>query len=389
MRELAISIYLLVFKLLFTLFKLFPLKNKVTFLISFPDNPMFIYQEMKKQKINIEIIFLCNPRTFDSFKKTKNPTYRLESKNIGHTLIGIYHLATSKQIIADNYYGFLAVTKFKQTVTCTQIWHSVGAIKQFGAMDPTNIKRTPAAIKRFNNVYKSFDQFAIGSDFMGSLFKKAMPAPGASFLKTGVARTDFFFDATKHNQIKHALYSQNPLLKQKKVILYAPTFRRYEQNGKSVNLDLEKMYLTLSDDYILLIKCHPDVKLELNLADQWQDFVFDYSNYLDVNELLLITDILITDYSSIPMEFVFRKKKMIFYAYDLDAYQADNGLWEDYQSSIPGSLVKNTDELIEAVSNQEINLKQLDDYANKWVQYCDGFSSERLVNTLFKGRANK
>jgi len=383
MRELAISIYLFGFKILFTILKLFPLKNKVTFLVSFPDNPLYIYKGLQKQEIAIQSIFLCNNRCFDKFRKISKFTYLVESRNFVHTLIGIYHLATSKHIIVDNYYGFLAVTKFKKGVKCTQVWHAAGAIKQFGADDPTNVNRTPAAFRRFRKVYRQFDQFAIGSDFMGSLFKKAFLVEDGVFLKTGIPRTDFFFDKAMHVSIRASLYQENPLLKQRKVILYAPTFRRYEKDASKLQLDLTKMYAELAGEYVLLIKLHPAIELELDLGVEYQGFVFDYSGYPDINKLLVITDILITDYSSIPMEFILLKRKMIFYAYDLEVYEKDNGLWEDYETSVPGPVARNTDEVIDAILNHEIDLSLLDAYAKKWLEYCDGDASEKLVNELF------
>jgi len=383
MRELAISFYLLGFKILFTLCKIFPLKNKVTFLVSFPDNPMYIYRALQKQKINIQSVFLCHERCFDKFKKMSEFTYLVESKNLIHTIIGIYHLATSQQIIVDNYYGFLAVTKFKKGVKCTQIWHSVGAIKQFGAEDPSNVSRTPAARGRFERVYKQFDQFVVGSDFMGEIFEKAFLAENGVFLKTGVPRTDFFFDEEKHDRIREDLYQKNSLLEGKKVILYAPTFRKDEHSVADIALDIPAMYDALKDEYVLLIKFHPAVKLKLDLTAEYVDFVFDYSSYPDINELLIVTDVLITDYSSIPMEFVLFKRKMIFYAYDLEDYKKNNGLWEDFATSVPGPIVRNTDEVIKAVLNQEVDLLQLEAYAEKWTEYCDGSASEKLVNELF------
>jgi len=383
MREFAITIYLLAYKLLFTIFKLLPLQNKVTFLISFIDNPMAVYGEIREQNNNFQTIFLCNnPRITVFFEEMGDPTYALESKNIAHTIKGIYHLATSKHIIADNYYGFLAVTKFKRAVTCTQIWHAVGAIKQFGAMDASNTNRTRAAIKRFHKVYNRFDQFVVGSDLMADIFKAAMPAPTAIFLKTGVPRTDFFFDEAKHQEVRNWHYRKNNFLQDKKIILYAPTFRKDAQNNPVSQLNLEKMYVALKDDYVLLIKQHPGSKEKLTVSPEHASFVFDYSDEIYTNDLLIITDILITDYSSLPMEFVFRKQKMIFYAYDLDSYQKENGLWEDYEASVPGPVVRNADEMIDAILNQDVNLEQLDAYAQKWIQYCDGKSSESLVNHL-------
>ena len=368
MRELAISIYLFGFKMLFTLCKIFPLKNKVTFLVSFPDNPLYIYKMLQKQKIEIRSVFLCNYRCFDELRKVSKLTYLVESRNLLHTIIGIYHLATSEQLIVDNYYGFLAVSKFKKGVKCTQVWHSAGAIKQFGSEDPTNVNRAPTALSRFKKVYKQFNQFAIGSDFMGELFRKAFLVEDGVFLKTGIPRTDFFFDKVKHRQITASLYEGNSFLEEKKVILYAPTFRRYEEDASKLPLELEKMRAGLEGEYILLIKLHPAIKLELDLSGESQGFVFDYSDYPDINEMLIITDILITDYSSIPMEFVLLRRKMVFYAYDLEAYKNDNGLWEDYETFVPGPVAKNTDEVIDAILNHEVDFVQLEAYAKKWTE---------------------
>ena len=384
MRELIISLYLMGFKGLFTGFKRFPLKNKVTFLVSFPENPLAVYQMLKRKKINVEIVFLCHARCFDQLKKVNKFTYLVESRRMIHTIIGIYHLATSKQVIVDNYYGFLAVTDFKAGVKCTQIWHAVGAIKQFGAKDPSNVNRTPGALKRFKQVFSRFDYIVVGSDFMGDIFKIAFLAKDEALLKTGVPRTDFFFDVKKHQEVRASLYKAHSLFANKKVILYAPTFRKDEADASQIHLDIQKMYVALKAEYVLLIKFHPAITCGLNLSSKYEDFIFDYSSYGSMNELLLITDILITDYASIPTEFVLLKRKMIFFAYDLEEYKQKNGLWEDYESLIPGPVVKNTEDVIAAVLNQEINLQQLEAYAKKWTAYCDGHASEKLVNVLFR-----
>lgn len=384
MRELAISIYLIGFKLLFTVSKLFPLKNKVTFLVSFPENSKYIYQELQRQKIDVEVIFLCNKRCFEDFKRINKYTYLVESRNLIHTIVGIYHIATSKQVIVDNYYGFLSTTSFKKDVQCIQIWHAVGAIKRFGAQDATNIGRTPAARRRFKKVYKQFGQFAIGSGHMEKIFKKAFLVEEGLFLKTGVPRTDFLFDETKHRQIEESLLNCNMFLKDKKVILYAPTFRRYESDPENMRLDLQKMYTALKGEYVLLIKFHPEIKLQLDLGTEYQRFVFNYSDYPNINELMIISDILITDYSSIPMEFALLKRKMIFFAYDLEVYKKENGLWEVYDTSVPGPVVKNTDEIIDAIVNHQTNLRQIDAYAQKWSEYCDGNASQKFVEEVFK-----
>lgn len=381
MRELAVSIYLLGFNLLFFICKLFPLKNKVTFVISFPENPLFIYEQIKRT--SIRPIFLCHSRCYQTFKATREPTYLIETKNIWDTVKGIYHLATSSRIVVDNYYGFLAATKFKKRVRCIQIWHALGAIKQFGTKDPSNSTRHPRAVQRFKKVYAKFDQIVVGSEFMASIFEEAFLANKESFLRIGIPRTDFFFQEKSLKQAKESLYQKNPLLKNKKIILYAPTFRKDEYLVTDIALDIPKMHEALKEDYVLMLRLHPNVRLHPNINNQYSNFVFDYGSYGAVNDLLTVTDILISDYSSIPMEFAFFKRKMIFYAYDLEQYQAKNGFWENYTQVMPGEIVKNTNELIAAILKEDINVLEIEAFAQKWSEYCEGNASRRLVEELF------
>jgi len=356
MRDLAISIYLCGYKVLFTFFKLFPLRDKVVFLVSFPDNPLSVYEELRRQKIPVDVVFLSNNRSL----KTDAPIHNFNS------LQGIFHLATAKQIIADNYYGILSVTNFKPDVKVTQIWHAAGAIKRFGAADPANKTRTQRALNRFKRVYHRFDFFTVGSDFMGEIFKQAYLATDEKLLKTGVPRTDFFFG-----------YENQPLLTGKKIILYAPTFRRCKNQNDDFRLDVEKMKKVLAKDYVLVVKSHPAVKMSFTT----DDFVLDYSDR-DINELMIAADVLITDYSSLPMEFAMLGRPMIFYAYDLENYEQEHGFWEPYMASVPGPTVTNTVEIISALQN--IEPLPLNDYLAKWATYNDGHASEKLINALFK-----
>jgi len=383
MREFAISIYLTLFKGLFGFFKLFPLKKKITLVVSFPENAHSLYETLQKKQSGIQLVVLSNKRSFDAFKGVNELTYLIESKHILHTIVGIYHLATSKRVVVDNYYGFLAVTKFKETVKCIQMWHAVGAIKKFGAEDPANANRSDVANQRFHRVYKRFDRIVIGSDFMGDIFKQAFVVSEDIFLRTGIPRTDLFFDESKCSEIQKALYQKQPLLKDKKVILYAPTFRR-TSSVQQIKLDVTQLYDALKKEYVVLVKRHPLDNSKLHILPEHEDFIFDYTNHSDVNELLLITDVLITDYSSIPMEFSLLKRQMIFFAYDLEEYKKSNGFWEDYKQSVPGPVAKNTDEIVDAILNQPLDIERIEAYAQKWTKYCDGNASNRLADEILK-----
>ena len=141
------------------------------------------------------------------------------------------------------------------------------------------------------------------------------------------------------------------------------------------------MYKELKSDYILLLRLHPAVKIELD--NKYPDFVIDVSSYQNLNDLLVVTDLLITDYSSIPFEFALLNKPMIFFAYDLDEYAHSRGFWEDYQELVPGPIVTDTDSLINCIEESHFDLNRVKSFADQWNQYSKGYSSERLIQAIY------
>src|SRR5690606_17196299 len=99
-REFIISLYLLMYKLLFNFFKLlFPIKNKIVFVASFKDNNLYIYRELIDKQFPGEVVFLCKESCFHSIKeKTSAPVYVIESGNFVHELKAAFHLMTAKTI---------------------------------------------------------------------------------------------------------------------------------------------------------------------------------------------------------------------------------------------------------------------------------------------------
>jgi len=382
-RELVIHSYLLIFKMLFTLFKIFPLKNKTTFVVSFGDNSQYLYEEMKKLNIQKEVVVLQKKNSRVNFREfTGCKVLDFESLNVFHFILSVYHLATSKTILVDNYFGFLAVTNFKEDVEVIQLWHAAGAVKKFGLLDHSVEKRTEAAKKRFLNVYAKFHKVVVGSEEMAKIFTRAFNLSSHSILRTGVPRTDFFYDTVKHVEIKKRFYEQNPHFRNKKVILYAPTYRDDEIKNVKLELDVKKLYEQLKGEYVLLIKLHPAIMTNMAyLEKSYESFIYDYSHYPNINELLLITDILITDYSSIPMEYSILKKPILFYIYDYESYKQERGLFD---IEFPGPLVHDTDEIIESIKHERFDYERLESFAKKWNMYSNGKSSENLLRYIYK-----
>ncbi|MGH0829224.1 MULTISPECIES: CDP-glycerol glycerophosphotransferase family protein [Bacillus] len=384
-REIIVEAYLILFTILHNIMKIFPIKRKVTFIMSYGENLIFIYDEMKRQKIDYNVVFLYKPTCkyeVDSYSDVKS--YKFETKNIFHTIKSVYHLSTSKYVVIDNYFGSLAKVNFKKGVQCIQIWHAAGAIKKFGVLAPSFNKRSLRAQKRFFDVYKNFHKIVVGSDALANIYKDAFVLSDDRILKTGIPRTDLFFYEQRKQENKENILLINPSLKGKKIILYAPTFRDKELVDFDLHLDIDMMYKALKDEYIILIKLHPAVRNKLNHQDKYKDFVYDYSLYPNINDLFLVTDILITDYSSVPFEFCLLNKPMVFFPYDLKKYAKKRGIIGDYKRNVPGPVVYNTNELIDVITKGSFDTEVLTEFKLKWNQYSQGNSSEKLVNYLFK-----
>lgn len=389
LRELSIEIYLFVFRIVFSIGKRFPLKRRALFITSFGYNTEYVAREILKS--TKESIIILNTGTLEQSFLSKDQQKRIVVKRFTPTrpiqwLHSIGLLATSSTVYVDNYYGFLAVTNFKKNVRCVQLWHAAGAIKQFGLKDPSNQYRTRRALERFQTVYHRFTDVVAGSREMENIFSEAFGLDGSRMLPTGVPRTDFFYDDVALAQAKQTVYETYPELADKKVILYAPTYRDDALNtdvgtaDSPINLDiLEK---ELGSDYIFLLKLHPAVSAKWQVYSN--DVVMDVSDYPNVNELLVVADVLISDYSSIPFEYAILERPMIFFPYDLASYTEMRGFWEPYEQLIPGPLVQTTEELIEAIKHKEMDLEQIRQFRMKWNEYSIGNSSEKLVSRMHK-----
>lgn len=194
-KKLAIVIYMLAVKVIGCLARLFPVEQKVVFLISFEENPAAILKQMELDKVTPNTVVFYDPRL-----KVTNFSLdflKLKPKNIAQFIPLMYHLNTAKVIVTDNYFVELAGVKLRHGASCIQIWHANGALKKFGWEDKAAQKRYSADKKRFQAVYKRFTNVVVGSDEMATIFQKSFLLDEAQMLKIGVPRTDYFFDEEK------------------------------------------------------------------------------------------------------------------------------------------------------------------------------------------------
>src|SRR5699024_2405169 len=202
---------------------------------------------------------------------------------------------------------------------------------------------------------------------------------------TGVPRADIFFDEEYKNYVRETLHEIYPFLQDKKVILFAPTFRGNGQGSAYFpfnKIDFKKLYDNLSDDYVFLFKIHPFVNNELTIPYQYRDFFYDFSSFREINDLLLVTDLLITDYSSVCFEYALLNKPMLFFAFDVEEYIRTRDFYYDYFDFIPGPIVRSTREIVDVINNQQYKMKKIEPFVDYFFNGTLGHASENVVDDV-------
>ncbi|GAF17459.1 polyribitolphosphotransferase [Bacillus sp. JCM 19046] len=272
--------------------------------------------------------------------------------------------------------------RIRKEADLIQVWHAVGAFKTFGY---SRVGRPGGpSIKSIN--HRNYTKAVVSSKNVGRHYAEGFGIDEEeTIVPIGAPRTDVFFDDTYKNAKKEELYDEYPFLKGKKVILFAPTFRGNGQSSAHYPFDVlnfKELYDNLKDEYVFIFKIHPFVNNKVTIPYQYVDFFYDFSEYREVNDLLFVTDILVTDYSSVCFEFALLNKPMIFFAYDVEEYIRQRDFYFEYQSFIPGTLAKNTEDIITSIVNKDFETQKIKPFVDYFFDYQDGQASKRFVDQL-------
>lgn len=362
-----------VFQVLYQLFCFLPVnQKKITFASDsrsdLSGNFEFVYQEL----LNREETF-----NFQFFLKESINT----KKSIAEYIRMAYHFATSRHILIDDFYPIIYPLKIRKNADLVQLWHAVGAFKTFGY----SRIGLPGGPSPTSKNHKNYTKVIVSSDQIRKHYAEGFGVDIEKVIPTGIPRTDFFFDELKKEEVRSRLYEEYPFLKGKKVILFAPTFRGSGQQSAHYPfevLNYDQLYQELNDEYVFLFKIHPFVKNQINIPYQYSGFFYDFSGLREINELLLIADVLITDYSSVCFEYALLQKPMIFFSYDVDEYIRTRDFYYEYFSFIPGPLARTCNDLVSIVKKNQYKFEKLDSFVHYFFDDLDGQSSKRVVDAI-------
>ncbi len=360
-----------------------------------------LYKEFRKEPIKENCIvfeslwgrsYSCNPAAMYEYISEHHPEYECiwffndpetpipgNAKRVEKNSEEYYHyLATAKYFIYNANFPVSFVKRAGQVIV--QTMHGT-PFKTFG-LDVE--EELPTEKERMRVVNRSiiWDYLVAQGKFTKDMAWRWFRYDN-TVLETGYPRTDSLFrsDEGKAEEMRKTL----GLPAGKKVILYAPTWRDMERCD--MMLDLELLRRELSDEYVLLIRNHYFVAEFYQIPEDGK-FIFNAEKVDKIEDLFPVTDVLITDYSSVMFDFALTEKPMIFYTYDLEEYTRETrGAYFDIATEAPGTLAMTTEEVAEAVKRIEdhykVNGSRIKGFRDKYLTYEAPGSAEKVYEEVF------
>lgn len=302
-----------------------------------------------------------------------------------------FYLARSKYWIANCKLPKYVLKKPSQIYL--QTWHGTPLKKlahDIVVPEGTTFYRSGMSIEEMRSTYdddvSKYNYMISPSAFTTEVFQSAFKIERQRLIETGYPRNDIL--SNYQNSDLEAIKAKWNLPSNKKVILYAPTWRDNSFNLKGytfkLKVDFKKWQKTLGKDYVVIFKPHYLIVNDFDL-ESVKDFVYFVDPKEDISSLYLIADILVTDYSSVFFDYAILRRPIYFYMYDLDSYRDElRGFYLDIYQDLPGKIIENEDSLLEKISQSEFDYDKLKLFNQRFNNHEDGSASKRVLDILFK-----
>lgn len=341
---------------------------------SFSGNPRALFEGLIEKFPNSDYIIVLNDEQARQTVKAQYPDINIQFV-ARHEKAYLKALARAKYWIMDINFPFRL--KPHKNGVFVQTWHGT-PLKHIGndLPDDNDFKRLTAREPL------NWDYFVSNAPEDNWLYERAFNLKQTKIMSYGLPRNDYLAKHKDDRELVASLKAKLQLDATRKTILYAPTFRDDEPTFK-LALDLEQFEAQLGDQYDLLIRLHP------NVADQMPDIaayphVHNVNRYASIEELYLAADVLMTDYSSVFFDYALLEKPIVFYAYDLDKYQAIlRGFYFDYQAFIPGPLVTDNQALYTLLS-QGLTAQTTKAFNQLHNANTDGSATQKIIQEVWK-----
>lgn len=366
--------------LAFTVGSLAPVNRK---LVLFAMN-----QHYKDISDNMQGIYDCLQKRGYDCRKMIDPPNKL--RRFFYQIRFQFLYAKSAYVFVTDNYDPLYAHRPRKGSRVIQLWHGCGAFKKWSYSTVHLDWGRDSKYLRHFPIHNTYTDVFVSSESVIPCYAEAFNCSQEIIKPLGTPRTDVFFDKDFVGSAKDKLLRRFPAIGNRKMILYAPTFRgeNPETGSTGVALDLMAMKKQFSDEYALVLKLHPFVATKLSFTPEEEaalkGFVFNASVGFPIDEALCAADVLITDYSSLIFEYALLDKPALFFAYDLDDYIKTRGFYYEYNDFVPGKIVRTNGELIDALKAHEFEQEKMLPFRQKFMSACDGHSTQRIIDYLFK-----
>jgi CDP-glycerol glycerophosphotransferase len=301
-----------------------------------------------------------------------------------------YHLDLARAEFWVDNQGFPRVFSRRRETTYIQTWHGT-PLKRMGFDSPA-LERASASVRRQHKaMMRRWSALLVPSEYFVETFVKSYGYDG-ELVRHGLPRNDLLVRGVDDDWVE-AKKRELGLPTDRRLVLYCPTFRdraRRLETPYDLPLDLEQMRRALGDDVHLVLRTH--YLDSYKLSARFAPFASDVSRHHDVTELMLLADVLVTDYSSVMFDFANTGKPMVFYTYDYEDYVRDErGTYIDLPDVAPGPVVLTNDELTAALTRVDDDVEGYRDryaaFRERFCSYETGHAAEHVVKDFFEGRS--
>ncbi len=338
---------------------------------NYSGNPRAIYEELLRRRIDLEYeivwIFLCPEEAEVPGRCTK---VRRES------LPALQKMWQAAVWVMDTR-QMSYVRKNKRT-KYIMTWHGT-PLKKLGLdldnlSSPTQEVSGEEALASYKEELirntKRWDYLIAPNQDSADIFRRCFAFQG-EMLKTGYPRNDILIEGNNRNTIAELKKKYN-LPINKRILLYAPTWRDYEGKGECdyyfrPKLSFDALFEALREEAVLIVQYHYYIKEKPDFS-KFNGFIREIKT--DIRELYLVSDLMITDYSSTMFDYSILKRPMVFYAYDLEQYSRLHGFYFDYLNFVPGPVATTTEELIPLLTKEN----DLSEYKTALLAFGDRFN---------------
>lgn len=268
-------------------------------------------------------------------------------------------IASQDVIFVDDYAPIFGFFKLGKNTKLIQVWHAGEGFKSVGY---SRFGKEGSPFPQ-GSCHKQYTHVITGSEHLIKVFQEVFAIEKEAFYPVGMPRLDDFLDDEHIENFKSDFYEKYPMLKGRKIILFAPTYRGSEQ--KEAYYDYDKLDLCRIYEYcrannsVFMIKMHPFVKESIHIPEEYSDVICDFSGYPNINDLYYVTDLLVTDYSSNYFEYALLRRPVVFYTYDRQIYELTRGVHRSIRESAPGKVCDTFDEFMMCLENEDYEVQKL------------------------------